>query len=108
VRAGKLRHAINIEKVTITQDAVGGQIETWNLETSEKAQVLPVSGREYFQAQKLNTEVTKVFKIRYSRKVEEISPKGSRVVYCGKKYDILSIIDIDEMRKSLNILCKSP
>lgn len=88
-RAGRLDRLITIEQVSETRDAVGGIIKTWTTWKEVWASKLDVAGREYFDAQAVQAEVTTTFRIRY---VAGLSPK-MRISYAGETYDIESVAE---------------
>ncbi len=65
MRAGDLRHRVTIQQLTTTRDAEGVTTETWTNVATVWAAVEPLQGREYFQAQAVNAEVTTRVRIRY-------------------------------------------
>lgn len=102
VNSGRLRHIINIQKSAVTRDAFGAETITWSDFTSSiRADVQPLSMREFFQAQQVGSELTHKVTMRYSTGIEP----AMRVLYDSKQYDIKSIIDEDERHKKITLLC---
>jgi SPP1 family predicted phage head-tail adaptor len=102
MRPGKLRHGIAIERVAETQDADGSVIEAWSTYATVHGSIEPISGREYFAAQSTQADVTHRIGIRY---LSGIVPK-MRVKYGSRIYDILSVINIDERNRELQLMCR--
>jgi SPP1 family predicted phage head-tail adaptor len=102
VKIGKLRHRITIEQVTETQDIDGSVIETWTTFATAQASIEPVSGREYFAAQSTQAEVTHRIRLRY---LSGVTPK-MRVNYNSRIFDILSVININERNRELQLMCR--
>jgi SPP1 family predicted phage head-tail adaptor len=102
VRAGKLRHRIAIEQVAETQDPDGSVIETWSTFANAHASIEPISGREYFAAQTTQADVTHRICMRY---LAGLIPK-MRVKYGLRIFDILSVINVNERNRELQLMCK--
>jgi SPP1 family predicted phage head-tail adaptor len=102
VKIGKLRHRITIELVTETQDIDGSVIESWSAYATSQASIEPISGREYFAAQSTQADVTHRIRIRY---LSGITPK-MRVNYSSRIFDILSVININERNRELQLMCR--
>ncbi len=102
VRAGLLRKRITIQNTTASQDTYGAQNITWeNFAVNRPAEVTPLSGREFFDAQQTQSSIEVRFKIRYIR---GIKPK-MRILYNGEGYDIQSVINLNERNREFQILC---
>jgi len=65
MRAGKLRHRVQIQERVETKDAHGGITESWSTVVTRYASIEPLSGRELFEAQKASSEATVRIKMRY-------------------------------------------
>ena len=102
MRLGKLRHRITIEQVSETQDTDGSVIETWSSVASAKSSIEPVSGREYFDAQTTQADVTHRIYLRY---IAGVIPK-MRVKYGARIFDILSVINTRERNVELQLMCR--
>jgi SPP1 family predicted phage head-tail adaptor len=102
VNIGKLRHRIAIERVTETRDTDGSVIETWSTYATVQASIEPISGREYFAAQSTQADVTHRIGLRY---LSGIIPK-MRVKFGSRVFEILSIININERNRELQLMCR--
>lgn len=100
VRAGQMRHLIDIEEVTETRTTSGAVTEVWAVFKNVRAEIIPVSGKEYFAAQTTNAQNTTKFNIRY---VEGINTK-MRIVHKTRIYDIHSIINYKERSRSMTLM----
>ncbi len=102
MRAGQLRKRITIQNTTASQDTYGAENITWeNFAVNRPAQVTPLSGREFFDAQQTQAGIEIRFNIRY---IKGIKPK-MRVLYNDEGYDIQSVINLEERNRELLILC---
>jgi SPP1 family predicted phage head-tail adaptor len=102
VKIGKLRHRITIEQVTETQDADGSIVEIWSPFAVVQASIEPASGREYLAAQSIQADVTHRIILRF---LTGIVPK-MRVNYGSRIFDILSVINVGERNRELQLMCR--
>lgn len=102
MQAGKLRHRVTIQQKTTTQDPEGMTTETWTNVATVWAAVEPLKGREYFQAQAVNAEVTTRVRIRYRAGIIPTM----RVLFGARKFDILAVIDQEERHQELQLMCR--
>jgi SPP1 family predicted phage head-tail adaptor len=101
MRIGKLRHRITIEQVTETQDANGTPIETWSCYATVQASIEPISGREYFDSQMVQADITHRIYCRY---LAGVIPK-MRVKFQSRTMDIRSVINTKERNAELQLMC---
>jgi len=66
------------------------------------ASIEPISGREYFSAQTTQADVTHRINLRY---VAGVKPK-MRVKYGSRIFDILSVSNVDERNRELQLMCR--
>lgn len=102
MRAGNLNRLITIQSKTVTKDTFGQDIETWGDNFQIWASVTTTGGGEFYAAQKLNSEISILFKVRYTSSITVLD----RIIYDNKTYGILYLNNIDGMRKELQIACK--
>jgi SPP1 family predicted phage head-tail adaptor len=102
MKIGKLRHRIAIEQVAEIQDSDGSVIETWSAFADVQASLEPVSGREYLAAHSTQADVTHRINLRY---LAGIVPK-MRVNYDSRIFDILSVINVGERNRELQLMCR--
>ena len=94
-----LDRRITIQEPVVSKDGYGEDVVTgWTPVATVWAQVIPVSGREYFDAAAIRAEKTTRFRIRWRSGVTE----AMRIVYDGRSYDILGIVEIGR-REGLEI-----
>ena len=77
-------------------------LETWSTYATVQASIEPISGREYFAAQSTQADVTHRIRIRY---FSGIVPK-MRVSYNSRIFDILSVINVGERNRELQLMCR--
>jgi SPP1 family predicted phage head-tail adaptor len=90
MNASELNRQVIIEKRIVIQDEMGGITNEWVDYKKVWAAVLIGSGREFYGAKKVNTELTGIIKIRYK---PEINKFDYRVKYGVRNFDILYVID---------------
>jgi SPP1 family predicted phage head-tail adaptor len=103
MKAGQLRKRIDIEQQALTADGGGGDTESWSaLASGIYADVEPLSGRELFQAQQVNDELSHRVTIRYYPGVTS----KMRVKYGARVLLIESIIDLEEKHRQVQLMCR--
>ena len=65
-KAGQLRHRVDLQKLTTTRDATyNTNTSTWNTVAVLRAAVVPVNGREFFEAKQVAADVSHKVQLRY-------------------------------------------
>jgi len=100
VRSGQMRRKIRIEELTETRTSSGAITESWSTYKTVRAEVLPVSGREYFSAQTVNAQNTVKFNTRY---MIGITTK-MRIIYDGRTFDIQTVINHKERNHAMTLM----
>jgi len=98
---GEMRQRIALQAKTITKSE-GIPQENWTTVATIWAAVEDISGKEYFQAGAMQSEVTTRIKIRYRKGITH----SMRVLYGSRVFQILSVIDKDERHRVIELLCK--
>ncbi|WP_443090319.1 phage head closure protein [Basfia succiniciproducens] len=99
---GKLRHRVTLQQQANTQNDYGATITTWQDIATVWAEIKPISGREYFSAQQVQSEVTTQIWIRYRNGIEPTM----RVSHNGKHYEIISVLNYQGLNTTLQLMCK--
>jgi SPP1 family predicted phage head-tail adaptor len=101
------------KKVTITQippsdptkqneygepDPAATQIVVQNVWAS----ISPIFGKEYFQSEEVQSKTTTKIEIDY---IDGIN-RSMQVIYGTRIFEILTVIDIKEMHRTLQLMCK--
>jgi SPP1 family predicted phage head-tail adaptor len=102
ITPASFRHRITFEKEVKTSDGHKGFTVTWQPVAVAWASIEPLSGREYFFAHQITTEVTHRIRIRYR---EDLNTK-MRIILGERVFSIESMIDIEECRCFMELLCK--
>ena len=99
--AGQLDHLVIIEQLTETISATGGHTETWAEFAKAWAGKRDLRGREFFQAQAVQSEIGTAFRIRWC---SAITTK-MRVNDDGDLYGIEAIVEVGR-REWIDLMCK--
>jgi SPP1 family predicted phage head-tail adaptor len=100
MESGRMRHRVVIEQASYAGDAMGQGIPTWTTYATMWGDVLPLRGREFFEAQKTASEVTAKILIRYR---SGINPAW-RIRFGTKIFRIIEIINPGMRNKELQIM----
>lgn len=104
--AGTMRQRIKPQYKTVTRNAIGEEVVTWNdLVTTTAdhaiwAEVWPLKGREFFAAQQTQYAADVRFRIRYRSDIT----REHRVLWNSEPYDIVQIIDVGAGRHTTEIM----
>lgn len=88
MRAGRLRHRVQIQVKQRVPDGGGGWSHEWVTVRTVWAHVEPLSAREFVAAQAVHSEVTTRITIRYR---DDITP-DMRILHRGKIYNIRGVL----------------
>lgn len=103
MRAGKLRHRIVLQRNEPVRNALGDPIPNWVDYATVYAEVSPLKGREFFDAQQVNAELTTRVRIRWREGVKA----EHRIVFRDRTLEIASPpININEKNHELVLMCK--
>lgn len=102
MRAGTLRHQIEIQERLIEQDPVtGAAIEFYKTKYKcVPASVEPISGREFLSAEQLRAEVRAKITIRAGLNIEATD----RILFLNKVYEIQTILDDPTFKRHQEIM----
>ena len=100
--AGDLNKRITIEAPTLTSDGMGGFSTVFSSIATVYAAIWPVSANEIIQAQAPTMIVTHRIRIRY----RSVLKSSWRIVFAGRNFNIVAIIDPNTAHEWLDILVK--
>lgn len=66
MRAGPLRHRVQIQSTVRAITSAGGRSETWSTDRTTWASIDPISGRELFSEGAVQADITHRIRLRYS------------------------------------------
>ena len=102
IRAGQLRHQIELQSPTDVEDGEGGVTQTWATFARRMAAIEPLRGRELIEARQVAANVTHQVRLRYE---PGVTPR-CRVLFGDRILNIDSVIDLEERHIELSLLCK--
>jgi len=100
VAIGGLKKRVTILKQVRTSDGQGGFTETWQEVGTVWAAIEPISGREYYEAMQLASDVTHRVRMRYM----DLTPH-EKIKYDDRVFDIIAVIDVNMEHRELEVLC---
>lgn len=103
MRSGAMRHTGTIEAPTKSQDSTGGIVNSWaTFADGVRAAIEPISGREFFSASQVQSNVSTRIRIRY---LDGVTPK-MRYVHGEDYYDIQAVLPDDRSgRHEMHLMC---
>ena len=99
---GALRHRMSLEAPVRIAGEGGGASVTWQPVATVWAQVVPISGREVFQADGIVGLAMHEVRLRYRA---DVTPE-MRFTMGGRVFDIRAVRDIEGRRRWLSCLCE--
>ncbi len=102
MRGGKLRHRVALQEPTQNVSGRGGVKDSWNTYATVWAEIMPMGGRELFNAQQVVPESTHKVTLRGRQPVKA----NHRIVFKGREFGIDNVNAIMEVNQTLVILCK--
>ena len=97
------RSVVTIENPVITRSASAQPVESWeSFATDIRANIVPVTGREWFDADQRQTTVTAKIYIRY---LADVEPK-MRVNDGGTTYNITAVLPGATIRDDITLMCE--
>jgi SPP1 family predicted phage head-tail adaptor len=103
IQAGNYRYPATIQKRNMGQNSYGETIQDWVDVMTVRVNVAPLYGREFFDKESVNSELTHKITMRYVRNI--VTP-DMRILYDGRTFSISSIIDYQEQHRELQMVCK--
>lgn len=103
MRIGELRDVVELQARVNTPDGQGGFTEKWLTQARVRANVQPLSGREYLMAQQLGTALSHNVTIRYH---EGLLPSWRVKVSDGRVLNIRSVANPDSVKRVHMLYCE--
>lgn len=101
MRAGRLRHRLILQSKSESRDAYGAAIIRWSAQDTVWGAVEPLSGKEYFSQQAVQSESKVRIVIRYHSSITE----SWRVSHNGLYYDVLNVLNENTRDRMLILMC---
>jgi SPP1 family predicted phage head-tail adaptor len=105
MRAGLLRHRLEIQVSTETADSQGEPVAAWAEEVTVPSNITPLTGRELFSAQQVHAEISHKISLRYRSGVTvKKRGVGRTDPYNGTVFDFQSVQAVKGRTAELEIL----
>lgn len=101
MHVGILRHRITLQSPTAVADGMGGHTVTWTTVDTVWAAIWPVSAKEQLRADQPAMTVTHRIRLRH-----RTVGADWRVKYGTRYFAIVSLINVDEANRTLDLLCQ--
>ncbi len=104
MRIGPLRHRVEVQAATETRSNMGGAIQTWATIANGSlwASVEPLTGREFIEAQRVDSDVSLKVRMRYDGRVTA----SHKIRHDGRDLQIVAVLNHREINKSMLVMCK--
>lgn len=106
MRTGRLRHRVEIQQLSTTQDGFGEAVETWTPVAKVWAEMIPSlrATREAFAAtsEQRSARLSMECRMRY---LDGLSPRETRLRWRGSEFEVEAVMDPDGRRRELLLLC---
>ena len=99
---GRMRHRVTIQSPTATADSGGGRSIAWGTLKEVFADIQPQSGRFVFQHGQEKEKVTHKLIMRYRADIGT----NYRIKFGTRIFNIHSILNEDERKRFLTLLCE--
>lgn len=103
MRAGLLRHRIEVQAATEAEDVHGGHSETWIPADTIWGSIEPLKGEELLEAQAVDVRVTHRVRMRYQPSGGLTAKK--RLKFGTRIFNIISVLNTEERNWELTALC---
>jgi SPP1 family predicted phage head-tail adaptor len=109
MRAGKLRHLLQIQLPTNVRDDIGGVRQEWSTLTTVWGDVEPLRGRELEVAKQIEARISHKITLRYRATVEpkarlrQVTSMDESRAQVKKVFNILAPLNLDERNIELQV-----
>lgn len=102
MQSGKLRHRVLVQHDTATTAGIDGHITpTWSTLGRRWANVEPLAGREFWNAQQVQAGITHSVVMRWW---ERVTPR-MQIIHGGRTLRIESVLNTGERGREMKLLC---
>jgi len=101
MNTGSLRHEIQIQTATETQDASGHPARSFSTVATVWASVQPLRGREYFEAQRVDATITHKVNMRF---YDGTLTPDERIVFGSREFNIVVVRNLNERNVEMELL----
>jgi SPP1 family predicted phage head-tail adaptor len=109
VNSGKYRHVVTFQKMGENKSSYGGNARNNNTNWMDAKQmrvgIFPISGKDIFEKEYVNSEITHKIHVRYDPTF--VIDSSMRILFGSRIFDIISPpINYQEKNVELQLLCK--
>lgn len=105
IDAGRCTELVDIQERDI-ENTTGSPRPKWKPPYLRRwMEKVDMTGREYAIADRQAADITTSFRARWDAALAAVKPTG-RILHGGAVYEIVSVLDGDPVRESVEILCK--
>ena len=102
MRSGRLRHRVTIQSPVVATNGYGERIVTWSTVATVWAAVEPLRGREFFDAEQVQAEISHRVVLRFRSGINS----SMRLLHLSRVLHIQAIIDVDERHREMQLMCR--
>ena len=103
MRAGTLRTRVEVQRIAEERDEHGGIVSSWKTIANVWASIVPLSGREYWSAQQVQSDVSHGVTMRY---FEGLTNKHRlKLLHSQRVLNIKSVVDVEERHREMQLMC---
>ena len=107
LRAGELRHAVQIQSASSTRDAAGQPVSTWNVVLTTRAKIENSGGQAYkesFSNSSLASQSTDLLTIRWPGSSITVAP-GMRVIFGNNTFLVQDVDNVLHRDRVVRLAC---
>lgn len=104
MRAGALRHLVEVQQPGGSRDAVGGRITTWTTIGTVYASIETLSGTEKLVAAQRQAETSHLIRLRYDPALAALDASW-RILFGTRVFVIEEVSDQDERDRTVDLRC---
>jgi head-tail adaptor len=107
LRAGELRHAVQIQSASSTRDAAGQPVSTWNVVLTSRAKIENTGSQAYkesFSNSSLASQSTDMITIRWPGASITVAP-GMRVVFGDNTFLVQDVDNVLHRNRVVRLAC---
>lgn len=104
MRAGKLQHPVVFQSPPAARNEYGEEeqdTDDWTVFARRRVAIIPLTGRELWNAQQSQPDVTHRVEMRY---LEGLTTK-KRMKYGTRIFNILSVLNLEEDGREMHLIC---
>ena len=101
MRIGRMRHRVEVQQATETQDEYGEYARSWATIKTRWAAIEPLTGREMTDAQQVVATVSHRLRMRHDA---DLTPK-MRLKFGARIFGIGAVTNLNELGREMWVLC---